>query len=314
MCWRLLIVNLPGANGALRLRLWRQLNAAGAAGLRDGAYLLPARPELAPIFDGWREEIVAAGGTAHLISASPDGTFTEGEWTALFDRTEAYATWSESLQQLLSALPAAEGEARRLLRQRRKELDAIVAIDFFAGEGAEQARRQLQAVERQLTRRYSPDEPSSSDAAIERLSIADYRGRTWATRARPWVDRIASAWLIQRFVDPDARFIWLKNIADCPPAVLGFDFDGAIFSHVGDRVTFEVLLESFDLAGDKGLDRLAALVHALDVDTECSAEGAGFEAILSGARARLDDDNALLLEIGATLDSLYTHFTAAPAR
>lgn len=313
--WRLLILNLQGSNGALRLRLWRQLRAAGAASLRDGAYLLPSRPELETIFDSWRDEIVGAGGTAHLVSASPDSAATELEWIALFDRAGDYRAWSQSLQELLDALPAAEGEARRLLRQRRKDLDAIVAIDFFAGEGAEQARRQLQAAERQLMRRYSPDEPTTStDAAIPRLATEDYRGLTWATRARPWVDRIASAWLIQRFIDPDARFIWLKNIADCPPAALGFDFDGATFTHVGDRVTFEVLIESFELSGDKGLSRLAALVHALDVDTDCSAEGAGFEAILSGARTRLDDDNALLLEIGATLDSLYTFYNTATTR
>jgi hypothetical protein len=314
MLWRILIVSLSGANGALRLRLWRQLKAAGAVALRDGVYLLPDRPELASIFEGWREEVVAAGGVAHIVAASPQGETVDGEWAALFDRSDEYRSWSGGLQGLLDALPANEGEARRLLRQRRKELDSIAVVDFFAGEPAEQARRQLQAAERQLTRRYSPDEPSPSDGAIQRLSAADYRGRTWATRARPWVDRIASAWLIQRFIDPDARFIWLEKIADCPPAALGFDFDGATFTHVGDRVTFEVLLESFDLATDKGLGRLAGLVHALDVDGESSPEGAGFEAILSGARARLDSDDALLREIGATLDSLYAHFNAAPIR
>jgi hypothetical protein len=173
----------------------------------------------------------------------------------------------------------------------------------------------LQAAERQLTRRYSPDEPTSADGAIRRLSSHDYRGRTWATRARPWVDRIASAWLIRRFIDADARFIWLRDIADCPAAALGFDFDGAAFTHVGDKVTFEVLLESFGLAGDKGLAKVASLVHALDVGVGASPEAAGFEAILSGARARIDDDDALLLEIGLALDSLYTHFaTSASTR
>jgi hypothetical protein len=137
---------------------------------------------------------------------------------------------------------------------------------------------------------------------------ADYQGKTWATRARPWVDRVASAWLIQRFIDSDASFLWLTDITTCPGDALGFDFDGATFTHVGDCVSFEVLLSSFDLNNDPALARLAALVHALDVDGEATAEGAGFEAILAGARARIPNDDALLLEMSAALDSLYAYF------
>lgn len=314
MGWQLLIVSVSGANGALRLRLWRQLKAAGAAALRDGAYLLPDRLELAPVFEKWRDEIVAAGGTAHVVAASPQGDSAENEWIALFDRAGDYAEWTENLQQLVAEWPETEGEARRLLRQRRKDFENIVAVDFFGGEVAEQARRVLQNAERALTRRYSPDEPVAAEGGIPHLSMSDYRGRTWATRARPWVDRVASAWLIQRFIDPDAQFLWLKKIDDCPGDALGFDFDGATFTHVGERVTFEVLLEAFALAHDAGLNRLAKMVHALDVGTEPSPEAAGFEAILSGSRARLDDDDTLLREIGATLDSLYTYFNTASAR
>src|SRR6185295_1054419 len=134
------------------------------------------------------------------------------------------------------------------------------------------------------------------------------RGRTWATRRRLWVDRVASAWLIRRHIDPEARFRWLASPSACPKGALGFDFDGAAFSHVGDRVTFETLLASFGLDDDPGLARLGALVHQLDVGGEPVPEAVGFEAVLSGARERLDDDDALLAEMSVVLDSLYAHF------
>ena len=132
----------------------------------------------------------------------------------------------------------------------------------------------------------------------------------WATRRHIWVDRVACAWLIQRFIDPSARFLWLETPAECPADALGFDFDGATFTHVADRVSFEVLLASFGLDENRGLVRLGAMVHVLDVGGAAAPEAAGFEAMLAGARKRLPDDDALLAEVGAVLDSLYAHFSS----
>lgn len=197
-----------------------------------------------------------------------------------------------------------------MLRQRRKDLDAIIAVDFFAGELRDHALREYAALERRITRHFSPDEPQAAAGNIQRRQRSEYQGRRWGTRARPWVDRIASAWLIQRFIDPQARFLWLTNVADCPAYVLGFDFDGAAFTHIDERVTFEVLAASCDLDIDPGLKRLGALVHALDIDGETATpEAAGFAAILTGARARLENDDALLANVSPSLDSLYTYFT-----
>jgi hypothetical protein len=125
---------------------------------------------------------------------------------------------------------------------------------------------------------------------------------------------VASAWLIRRFIDPDARFLWLESPSDCPADALGFDFDGARFTHVGERVSFEVLLASFGLEEDRGLARLAALVHMLDVGGEPVPEASGFEAMLSGARQRLegvDGDDRLLAEMSLVLDSLHTWFSTS---
>ena len=148
------------------------------------------------------------------------------------------------------------------------------------------------------------------DGRIVSRDRMQYQGRLWATRRNMWVDRVTSAWLIQRFIDPSARFLWMETPADCPPEVLGFDFDGATFTHVGKRVTFEVLLSSFGLEGDRGLVRLATMVHALDVGGASTPEASGFEAVLAGARKRLPDDNALLADIGSVLDSLHAYFSS----
>jgi hypothetical protein len=130
----------------------------------------------------------------------------------------------------------------------------------------------------------------------------------WATRKRLWVDRVASAWLIRRFIDPAARFQWLNKPSDCPRKAIGFDFDGATFTHVGERVTFETLLASFGLEGDLALMRMGAMVHSLDMGGALVPEAMGFEAMLTGARERLADDDSLLAEISVALDSFYAHY------
>ena len=183
-----------------------------------------------------------------------------------------------------------------------------MATDFFPTEASLRTQSAWADFQEAANAVLSPGEPHGDDGPIRRCALADYQGRTWATRRNMWVDRIASAWLIRRFIDPQARFIWLAKPKDCPREALGFDFDGASFTHVGDKVTFEVLLASFGLAGDRGLQRLAAMVHALDVGGTPVPEAMGFEAILKGASQRLQDDDALLHEIGSVLDSLHAHF------
>ena len=124
-----------------------------------------------------------------------------------------------------------------------------------------------------------------------------------------WIDRLASAWLIRRFIDRSARFVWLERPRDCPPRAVGFDFDGAEFTHLGNRVTFEVLTESFALAADPALGRIGAIVHYLDVGGIPVAEADGVRTILQGARNRLSDDDKLFAEAQKIFDSLYAAFT-----
>ncbi|HZV53774.1 MAG TPA: chromate resistance protein ChrB domain-containing protein [Rhodocyclaceae bacterium] len=151
-------------------------------------------------------------------------------------------------------------------------------------------------------------EPRAGSAEIRRLATADFVGRTWATRKHLWVDRMASAWLIRRFIDKKAKFLWLDNPKKCPKTALGFDFDGAAFTHVGSRVSLEVLMASFGLEDDAALVRIAAIVHYLDVGGVAVPEAAGIEAVLTGLRAAAPDDDKLLAEAGRVFDGLYTAY------
>ena len=184
----------------------------------------------------------------------------------------------------------------------------LVAIDYFPGPAQVQTAQALAEADAAVTRHFAPDEPQPLHTGIRHLERTAYRGKLWATRQRVWVDRVASAWLIRRFIDPKARFLWLTTPQDCPADAIGFDFDGAAFTHTGHRVTFEVFVASFDLGTDPALARLGVLVHALDVGGVPVPEAAGFEAILTGVRASGADDDQVLAAMMPVLDALYTAF------
>src|SRR5215472_4308035 len=312
--WLLLITNLPGPNATLRMRIWRALKAAGAGLLRDGAYLLPNQERSRQVLEEQGAEIKAAGGLVQVLSFAAETPEQNAELMALFDRTEDYAEAIERLDALKGELAnLIDPEARQRLAGITREVAAIVARDFFPGEARKQMEGALADAEAAINRRFSPDEPHAAHRTIQPRERKDYGGRTWATRQRLWIDRVASAWLIRRFIDPKAKFLWLKRVKDCPNGAVGFDFDGAEFTHADSKVTFEVLVASFNLAQDAGLARLGALVHHLDVGGIPIAEGPGFASIMAGARSLQQDDDALLNAMTPVLDSLYASY-ADPSR
>ncbi len=310
--WLLLVTNLPGHNPTLRMRLWRALKAAGAGFLRDGAYLLPNGERSRQVLEEQGAEIKAAGGLVQLLSFEAESPGQQAEFVALFDRTEDYAGAIEQLAALTGELAKlGESDARQKLATIAREVAAIAARDFFPGEPRKQINAALADAEGAVNARFAPDEPRAARRKIRPRDRKDYRGRTWATRERLWIDRVASAWLIRRFIDPKAKFLWLKRIRDCPKSAVGFDFDGAEFTHVDSRVTFEVLVGSFNLEQDVGLSRLGALVHHLDAGGIPIAEAAGFATIMAGARQLQKDDDDLLKAMTPVLDSLYAGFASA---
>lgn len=305
--WRLLVISLPSGSATARMRVWRALKASGAAVLRDGVYLLPAGAVAERVFAEQAREVRGARGSAQGLTVHADDAEQNRRFQAYFDRTPDYARVMQATQALKTGRRRAAALAQAVKRLQR-EYTAIRATDYFPGPAAEQAGQLLAETEAAVIALTSPGEPQAQTGRIARLDAKAYRRRTWATRARPWVDRLASAWLIKRFIDPRARFVWLKKPKDCPRRALGFDFDGAAFTHIGARVTFEVLLASFGLETDKGLARLGQLVHFLDVGGVPVPEAAGVETILDGARRQHKNDDRLLAEAVKTFDYLYNAY------
>ncbi len=305
MNWLLLILSLPSDNATARTRIWRGLKSLGCGTLRDGAWLLPYRNDLESVLNHQAEEARAAGGSAWLLTIGEQGEI-DRDLAALFDRHEDYAVLDDALEQLADSDADAVAQ-KKTLRSLRRQFEQLSAIDYFPGPGRQTTEARLARVLRLVRTRLNPGEPTARDAHIEGMDARDYRGRLWATRRDLWVDRLASAWLIRRFIDPDARFLWLGHPEDCPDEALGFDFDGATFTHIGERVTFETLLAGFGLEADAALMRMGAIVHSLDVGG-AAPEAAGLEALLKGLKARVADDDQLLAEGGRLLDDLYAAF------
>ena len=314
--WSLLLVTLPTQPNAVRLRIWRALKALGCAALRDGAYVLPAHE--APALEALAVEVRDNGGQASVLSLFPRDELQKQEVLALFERTEAYAAWNESVKTsfaIYQTLP--EADARKRLRVTSDALSAIKQIDYYAGAAATDADAMLLLLRQAFDARFSKGEPQATPAKVARLDAAKFQGKRWATRARPWVDRMACAWLITRFIDPQARFVWLQDLSKAPKGVLGFDYNGARFSHVGtqgnERVTFEMLMQSFGLEVDAQLQSIAQLVHYLDAGGIPVAQAAGLEAILGGLREVHADDDALIKATGAVFDALYANAAKSKA-
>ncbi len=311
--WAILILTLPTRPNAVRLRIWRALKGLGCAALRDGAYLLPI--ERAALLDALAAEVREHGGTASVLALAPRDPGQRDEVLAQFDRGDAFGRWRTSVLALQRELETlGETEARRQLRGVAEALQALRDIDYYPGPAAEQAGAELAGLRQAFDARFARGEPRArAGDGVARLDRAKFRNRRWATRARPWVDRLACGWLIRRFVDPEARFVWLPGQGAslrAPRGVLGFDYDGADFTHVGARVSFEVIAASFGLDADPRLRDIGTAVHYLDVGGIPVPEAAGLETVLAGLRELHDDDDALLAAAASVFDALY----AAPGR
>jgi hypothetical protein len=300
-----LVLSLPTRNSTLRMRVWRALKECGAAVLRDGVYLLPQTAS----FDALQKEIRTHGGSAMTFDATPrDGA----DLRERFDRTAEYAA-------LVARIGAAKGSLASLgprrgmtsLRRLEQAMEKLSRIDFFPGEAKQQAAAALAALKDRYGELYARNEPRSSMKGLRAAERARYQKRVWATRKAPWVDRLASAWLIKRFIDREAKFVWIARPSECPKKAIGFDYDGAQFTHVKNRVTFEVLAATFGLDQDPALAKIAAAVHFLDVGGIPVPEATGLETMLKGAKGKARDDDTLLAEAMRTLDLLYSGYRAA---
>ena len=302
------------------MKAWRRLQQLGAVAVKNSVYALPNRAETREDFEWVRAEIVATGGQATVFQASTIDTVSSDDLRETFrrDRQKDYRALVQALDKLARA---ASGRRRRNprtlakeLRSCRERLAAIESLDYFGARGREEARAAVARLEGLA----APDEPPARDKGAA-LDPVTFHHRRWLTRPRPGIDRMASAWLIRRFIDPHATFAFGEPDAPREPGTLTFDLFEGDFTHEGDRCTFEVLRARFGLLGPR-LDDLAELVHDLDLKDGRfgRAEAPVLGALVEGLRLLHDRDEALL-EHGITLfEALYrgrdVPVTTRPAR
>jgi len=304
-----LVLSLPTRDSTLRMRLWRELKQTGCGVLRDGVYLLPATASSQELLARIESDIRAYGGFAMTLELKAMSQAQLADLRKLFDRGSEYGALARRIAGAKASL-ARLGSRRAATEVRRLEraLQKLAAIDFYPGEARMQAAAAFADLKAAYHAAYSGGEPRFSRRRPRQVDAMRYQKRLWATRKAPWVDRLASAWLIKRFIDRDARFAWIARPSECPRKAVGFDFDGAQFTHVGNRVTFEVLLSSFGLEADPALAAIGAAVHFLDAGGIPVPDAKGLETMLKGAREKARSDDALLAESMRTFDLLYSAY------
>jgi hypothetical protein len=307
-----LVLSLPTRDSTLRMRVWRALKETGCGALRDGVYLLPAGAAGTAVLAETESEIRSAGGFAMTVELKLKAGEQLAQVRGLFDRTADYGALVEKAATVKTSLSRlGPRKARTAVERLQRAFDRLSEIDFFPGEARRQAADAVSALKRALQDAYSGGEPRASGGRLRQRDAARYHKRVWATRRDPWVDRLASAWLIKRFIDRDAKFVWIDRPRDRPRRAVGFDFDGAEFTHTGNRVTFEVLRASFGLDGDPALAAIGAAVHFLDVGGIPVADARGLETVLRGAKEKARDDDALLADAMRILDLFHSAYTRA---
>lgn len=299
--WLLLIHQVPPKPDYLRVKVRRRLDRLGAVALKNSVYVLPQRDDTLEHFQWLAREIAGEGGEASVCEAA----FVEGvrdEDLAAAFRAARDAEYAE-----IAAAADALDAAGALARLERRMADAT-ALDYFAAPGRATAADRLRAAADRLREGAAVGPDASTSGTWGGGGVL--RGRTWVTREGVFVDRIASAWLIRRFIDPDATFRFVPARGYRPAAgELRFDMFEAEYTHEGDRCTFETLLARFDL-DDPALVRLGEIVHDIDLgDAKFGRdEAAGLAALLNGVALSHVDDHDRLAHGGALFESLYQHF------
>lgn len=317
--WLLLIHQIPPTPAYFRAKVGRRLQKLGAVAIKNSVYVLPANEQTQEDFQWVAREIVNEGGDATVCTASFVEGLRDDRVEALFQsaRDAEYAQVAEEARAIASELPSrlARDDERRpqleadLVRLRKRAAE-IAAIDFFASSGRVTAESAIEALERRLRRNEKPAAEAPS------LGPADYRGRTWVTRKNVHVDRIASAWLIRRFIDPQATFKFVPGQGyRATDGELTFDMYEGTFTHVGEACTFETLVDRFELK-EPGLSAIAEIIHDIDVKDGkfTRAEAPGIAALVAGIAARYREDEKRIEVGGVVLDALLELYGRKGAR
>jgi hypothetical protein len=310
--WLLLIHQLPAKPAYVRVKIWRRLQALGAVTVKNAVYALPANADAREDFAWLAKEIVESGGEAIVCEANFLEGLSDSYLRALFDsaRDEDYGRIAGEAREVGARLATdapddvlAEiaGQTAKL----RKQLDTVVAIDFFGAEGRAATEGLVSGLEAALKQ--------EGEAMSDSKSVpppGPLQGCLWVTREGVQVDRIASAWLIRRFIDAEARFKFVPGTGyRAQPGELRFDMFEGEFTHRGDRCTFEVLLGHAGLE-DAALKAIGEIIHDIDLkdDKYGRVETAGVRTLINGIAASSTDDEQRLARGSTLLDDLYSSF------
>jgi hypothetical protein len=321
--WLILLHQLPAKPAYLRVKIWRRLQGLGAVSVKNSVYALPASAEAQEDFAWILREIQEGGGEAMVCEARLINGLTDQELRSLFDRArdadyQEIASEAREVAKGLGRKPPQEAriEAQGRLAKLKARFVQVHAIDFFGANGREAADGLLKGIEARL-RELEPPAEEPVAVMTEMKDASDLKNRTWVTRTGVHVDRIGSAWLIRRFIDPEARFKFVPAKGYRPqPDELRFDMFEAEFTHEGDRCTFEVLLARAGLEKDRGLAAISEIVHDIDLKDGkfARAEAEGIKTLIAGICNSSDDDDERLARGGAVFEGLYSSFAGARGR
>ncbi|TAN39733.1 MAG: hypothetical protein EPN25_10555 [Nitrospirae bacterium] len=316
--WLLFFYRVPSKPVSSRMRVWRKLTKAGAVQLKGSVYLLPFSEDHHEFLQWLVSEIAAMKGDSGFARVDRIETMQDRELIALFDaqRVEAYRPVKKAAADLESRLTGIRKGSRagnisgmgEQISRLSREFEEISRVDFFSTVEGESLKQQLSQVRARIKELSANQGGGLKPAAIITKEIGDYQGRIWVTRERPYVDRMASAWLIRRFIDSKASFRFTKR--DGPQVIekgrVTFDLQAAEFTHAGDLCTFEAMVKAFRLK-DRTLNKICEIVHELDMkDGRYTVpEAKGVEEILSGLRKSVKDDTELLEKGMAVFEMLY---------
>jgi hypothetical protein len=311
MRWLTLLITLPPTPTRYRVGVWRKLQRMGAMRLRGSAWILPETPETTELFQWLVQEVQSFRGEATLLHVDRIENMTEEQMRALFHkaRTAEYQVVVQGCREILSHLDRYRANPRGSVAQLRgkldglkRELDRIQSIDYLEAPVAQRARTLWETTAKRLR---AVEARPHVGGGRHRASLPP-RGSTWVTRPRPHIDRIASAWLIKRFCDSEAKFAF-ADAADAARKGVPFDVLGADFGHHGEDCTFETLIKRFGIK-DRRVKVIAEIVHEADLhDAKFTRnESTGVDLAIKGLAAGTQDDHELLERGMAIFDGLYT--------
>jgi hypothetical protein len=313
--WLVFVAQLPVDDPAGRMKVLRTLETLGCAVMREGVYLLPDSADNRQGMQRLVDYVGKIHGSAHLLQVASGDEAQTKRFRGMFDRSAKYRDLIKTVESLKAGFGISDPSSiARVLAKQRQELESIGTLDFFSSPLKEKAEKTIAEMEERVHGMMFPEDgPASPSAGVARSSRQYFR-RAWATRKPLSVDRLAAAWLIRRFIDPEASMVWLDKRQSVPATAVSFGFEGATFRNTRSRVTYEELLASFRLDRNPALTKIGRIVHALDAGDAPVAEAAGVQTLLNGAKRRAETEDALLAESEKTFDLLYEAYYEMPQK